>query len=427
MRWALSLLFAAGTALPGLASAHIGLQPQTVDFQHPPGADLPIDLESLFAYFVSDDGETWRFTCHEALLADPSNPGTLLPRYVRAGDESLVVTMGTAGIGFVPDVGVYRSTDGGCDWEAVAGLDGRAVTDLLVLADGSTVLATTGDIAGDNGLYVSTDSGATFVASDTTGLDGYFVNVATGGGTTAWAAYADAGAGVAQLYRTDDSGATWAMVAFDELIEGSAPTDFAVLAVDPSDADHVHVVSAGQSFDYVHRTTDGGTGWEQVHQDASTLSDAAWDGGTITAAVASLRPVTGDGSAFTTAADYPFSEGLTLRSDGLLLATNTLLEDAAIMTPEGETLLSFEQVTEEISCPAGTRHAEVCSEIWPDASVVLSLFGPGDDDDAGDDDDTGPGDDDDGCGDCAADQSGPASPALLALLPLLLFLARRRA
>ncbi len=417
-------------ALPATAWAHIGLQPQTVDLQHPPGAELPLDLESLFGYFVSEDGIEWRFTCHEALLGDPSVPGTLLPRYVRTGDESILVTMATTSIGFVAGESVYRSTDGGCDWAAVTGLTNRSVTSLAVLPDGVTVLAASGDIAGDNGLFVSSDGGATFAPSDTTGLDGYVLNIIVGGGQTAWASSADAGAGTATLHRTDDGGSTWTAVPFTELIEDETPTGLQVLAVDPTDGDHVHVVSPGQSFDYVLRTTDGGQSWEEIHQDASTVRDASWGDGELTAAVGSLRPIVGDGSAFATATELPFSEGLTRTPAGMYLATNALLEDMAIALVDqgGVTpVLSFEEVIAELSCPAGTRHADVCSPLWPDASVVLGFFGDDDDDDttSGDDDDT-VGDDDD-C-ECSASQAGdPASPGLWLLgLSALGILQRRR-
>ena len=426
MRWApATLIFVAiATAAPPV-SAHIGLQPQTIDILHPPGAALPLDLESLFALFISEDGLTWRFTCHEALLADPSNPGTLLPRYVRTGDASLLVTMGTTAIGFVADESVYRSTDGGCDWSAPSGLTGRTVTDLAVLDDGSTVLAVTGDIGGDNGLYLSTDGGATFGPSDTTGLPGYFLNVVTGSGGAAWAASADAAQGTATLYRTADSGATWVAVPFDAPVEGSAPTNYAVLAVDPADADHVHVASAGQSFDYVHRSVDGGQGWTEIHQNASTFNDAVWSDGQLIAAVASLRPVIGDGSALETDTSFPFSEGVARTPDGLYLATNALLEDTAIVRMDADpvVLLGFVDITEELVCPAGTRHADVCSAIWPDAAVVLSLFG-----DNGDDDDSTPGDDDDtaGPGPCACATSGADVPTLSLLLPAALWWRRQR-
>ena len=424
------IVLLASLALPSAASAHIGLQPQTVDLQHPPGADLPLDLESLFGYFVSDDGLEWRFTCHEALLGDPQTPGTLLPRYMRTGDGTILVTLSTTSIGFVPDESVYRSTDGGCDWAAVSGLTGRSITSTAVLADGVTVLAASGDIGGDNGLFVSSDAGATFAPSDTGGLPGYFVNIVAGAGPTAWAALADAVAGTATLYRTDDAGSTWSAVPFLPLIEGEAPTDFRVLAVDPADGDHVHVTSAGQSFDYVHRTTDGGGAWEEVHQDPSTVRDASWSGSELVAAVASLRPIVGDGASFATATELPFAEGLTRTSSSLYLATNALIEDFAVVRVDDAgvvPLLGFEEVTSELVCPAGTRHAAICSPLWPGAEVVLGLFGGDDDDDtaaAADDDDS----DDDDC-DCAASHAadaGDPGPWLLGFTALGVLIRRRR-
>lgn len=226
---------------------------------------------------------------------------------------------------------------------------------------------------------------------------------------------------------TDDGGETWTTVPFLEPIEDETPASFRVLAVDPADADHLHVTAAGQSFDYVHRTADGGANWAQVHQDASSMLDAAWWGDELVATVGSLRPLRGDGETMTRDAELPFTQGVASRPAGVVLATNALLEDMAIATMDSTgavtPVFSFEDVTEELACPAGTRHADVCSPIWPDAAVVLALFaGDDDDDDAtpGDDDDTGSGDE---CG-CGEDSAAPAQLLLLLGLP---FLRRRRA
>jgi len=403
-------------ALPGAAQGHIGLEPSALDVIHPPGAALPLDLESTFALFRSDDGERWSFTCHEALLAAPDEPSTQLPRYVRTAD-ALVVALRSVGLGFTAGVDVYRSTDGGCDWDPATGLDGHTIADLTVLADGVTVLAASSSGPGGQGLYVSTDGGATFTPSDVVDDPAVFLSVAAGPGEVAWATSV-AGAGPA-VWRSEDAGATWVSWTPDLGEDVGTLEDFTLPMAHPTNAQTAWIRAATASFDHILRTTDA-QAFTEVLRDTRTVEDGTVCGGSVVLAVeGGLPAVSDDGGASFTDADWPFAQGATCAGGELFLALSQLETDALATVSDGAAggVFSYGEVTSELACPAGSRHAAICSPLWPTADDVLDRF-RADDDDAADDDDTT---DPPGCG-CAASSGSPAA----ALLVLPWFVRRRR-
>jgi len=404
--------------VPLSAQAHIGLEPQSVDLLHPPGESLPLDLESTFALFRSDDGVQWRFTCHEALLADPNVVSDQLPRYVRA-TGALLVAQRALGLGFASDVDVYRSTDGGCDWSAVSGLTNHTIADLAVLSDGTSVIAGSSDQGTTNGLYYSTDAGADFDDSDAVAIDGLVLSVAAGPGQTAWATSLNQSGG--QIWRSTDGGATWGSFPFLFDAETGSPENLTLPMADPTDPLVAWVRAAGVQFDYIYRTNDGGENFTEVFREARSIDDGQVTGDAVMLAVSGGRPASSaDGEAFGIVSELPVTEGIANPPSGVFLATARTEDFAIARLDNGSAtaLMGFGDVTEELSCPAGTRHAQVCSAIWPDALAVLE-FARNDDDDAADDDDAS-GDDDDAKGCTLAE--GPSLGWLL--LPLVL--ARRR-
>ncbi len=366
----------------------------------PPGSPTPLDFESTFALFRSDDAANWQFTCHEALLADPSNPSNQLPRYVRTND-ALLVAMRSVGLGFSPDVDVYRSTDGGCDWSAVQGLAGHTVADIEVLADGQTVIAGSADNGAENGLFVSTDGGAAFNDSNSVTIDGLVLSIAAGPGQVVWATSLSMSGGT--IWRSEDAGQTWSSssFAFDE--EEGGPQDFVLPMAHPTDGQMAWVTASGNQFDYVYRTTDGGQSWSEVFRGTLSVNDGVVCGGDVLLAQADGRPaLSSDGGAsFEVDGDMPVTQGAACVDGEMVLALSRFEDAGAVASVPGgaEFLMGYGDVVEEMSCPDGTRHSQVCSDLWPTACAVLDLYRPGnrlcsdgDDDDTTDDDD----DDDDG-------------------------------
>ena len=389
---------------------HIGLEPGGIDVITPPGATTPLDFESTFALFRSDDGASWQFTCHEALLADPANPSNQLPRYARTSD-ALLVSMRSVGLGFSPDVDVYRSTDGGCDWGPVQGLTGHTIADVEVLADGQTVIAGSADNGALNGLFVSTDGGANFGDSDNVAIDGLVLSIAAGPGQVVWATSLSVSGGT--VWRSEDAGQTWSSSSFTFDEEEGGPQDFVLPMAHPTDDQMAWVTASGNQFDYVYRTSDGGQNWTEVFRGTLSVNDGVVCGSDVLLAQDDGRPaLSSDGGAsFEVDGDMPVTQGAACVDGEMVLALSRFEDAGAVATVPGdaEFLMGYGDVVEEMSCPDGTRHAQVCSELWPTACAVLDLYRPenrlcseGDDDDA-----ASPNDDDDDDDDDSTPPAGP--------------------
>ncbi len=143
-------------------------------------------------------------------------------------------------------VGIVRSRDGGSSWETAAPLPGGDGVEPVALAvdsrDPRVVWAVYRPIAGDGGLALSRDEGATWQVA-VPGAD-RFVSLDP----------FDSGhlfAGGAQLWESDDTGETWR-----ELLRPASDEADGV-AFDPSGFDHYYVVGGGRLL----RTTNGGRTW----------------------------------------------------------------------------------------------------------------------------------------------------------------------
>ncbi|MGD0992135.1 MAG: glycoside hydrolase [Gemmatimonadales bacterium] len=207
-------------------------------------------------YKSTDAGRTW---VHEGLTngqqitqitVDPRDPARVC-----------VAVLGHP-YGSNPERGVFRSTDGGATWAKVLYTDDETGATDLVLdpAGADTAFAVMWaarqspweggpyylNLAEKNGLYRSTDGGATWAKFGTglpTGSDGLG---RLGLGTSASEPrrmYAIAPATKnGGLYRSDDGGATWRLVNADQRL-WDRDGDFSEVKVDPKNADVVYVVN----------------------------------------------------------------------------------------------------------------------------------------------------------------------------------------
>ncbi|MBI2833913.1 MAG: glycosyl hydrolase [Acidobacteria bacterium] len=239
-------------------------------------------------YRSNDGGKTWariglEKTEHIArVVIHPSNPDLV---YVAAFGDSFAPN---------PDRGVYRSKDGGKTWEKVLYKSDKAgAIDLVMTAeDPNTLYAALWEFqnfpwankAGGpgSGIHKSTDGGTTWVDITNNpglpkGLKGkigidvsaskpgrvWAIMTAEGEGTGVWPPkgldlpagwkpcrdYICAGSG---LYRSDDGGATWALMNND-LNYFSRAWYYTHVTADPVDPDKAYIL-----FNGVARTTDGG-------------------------------------------------------------------------------------------------------------------------------------------------------------------------
>ena len=219
-----------------------------------------------------------------------------------------------AGVANCPSNGIFRSTDGGATWARVlppsnqqtSGAPGTAV----LFASGSTAYAASGNVSGDsaNGVYESTDNGATWSPMNGTGSrvvpSGKSVGrislvAAPSNSSVLYAAFQTPlpDGGFNNVYTTVDGGNTWYLTnAPDFCNNGHAQCWYDMaLAVSPVDP---KVVYAGGNFDYDHNrqttvvgSVDGfntwtlvgassGGGKNKVHTDTHAFAFTA-DGSTL--------------------------------------------------------------------------------------------------------------------------------------------------
>ncbi len=161
---------------------------------------------------------------------------------------------------------VYESLDAGASWQRLARLDGadNLILDDIVVdaADAKTVFVAAWRLdRPDGGLWVSHDAGHTW--TEIQGLHGQSIRSLAQAPSDAKVLYAGTLDGV---YRSSDSGATWALIsppASKEIHEVES------LAVDPTDA---QIVYAG-TWHLPWKTSDGGQNWHNIKQGVIDDSD----------------------------------------------------------------------------------------------------------------------------------------------------------
>ncbi len=216
-------------------------------------------------YKSVDGGRSWRHLGLRdgqqigALLVDPGNP-----------DRVFAAVLGHP-YGPNPERGVFRSTDGGQNWEKVLYKDENTgavalafdpknpqilYADLWAARQAPWEIGASFQAAG-SGLYKSTDGGSTWkpltngLPSIEQGLGRIGVGVSPSDPSRLYA-QVDADAAHAGTYRSDDAGATWRRVNSETRISGRGG-DFAEVKVDPKNPDVVYAANTS-----TYRSTDGG-------------------------------------------------------------------------------------------------------------------------------------------------------------------------
>ena len=217
-------------------------------------------------YKSVDGGRTWRHMGLRdgqqipAILVDPRNP-----------DRLFVAVLGHP-YGPNAERGVFRSTDGGQNWQKVLYKDDRTgAIDLAfdprnpqivyaVLWQAQQGPWENGAFTGPNsGLFKSTDGGTTWnqltggLPAFAQGLGRIGITIAPSDSSRMYALVESRTNG--GLYRSDDAGATWKYINKEQRIYGRG-SDFACVRTDPKNKDMVYVANtstyrsmdAGQSF-----------------------------------------------------------------------------------------------------------------------------------------------------------------------------------
>jgi photosystem II stability/assembly factor-like uncharacterized protein len=248
-------------------------------------------------WFTSDGGKVWKpkfdfmpSLAIGAVAVDPASPNRV---FVGTGEQNL------AGSAVYPGAGIFRSTNRGTTWERVpANIGGATTVGRIEIAGGKIFVGT------NRGLFRSTDGGNTYsnvgLPTNTAGIapaTGELANMVTdirakpGNPSTITAAVGwsrgKAGSEGNGLYRSTDSGATWSRMPRGGLGDGSVTSDplgrIALAYAEGADQDHnilwavvqdagllngrpvdnVTVPSVGGTYlNGVYRSADDGATWE---------------------------------------------------------------------------------------------------------------------------------------------------------------------
>lgn len=209
---------------------------------------------------TTNGGDTWTALDGGGVLVNKNISG------VAARGNVLVAAVNTATPFTFANIGIWRSADGGATFQQIAvgtgaatGLPGGVTYDLVGDPNRPNRLFTSVVFAdlvgGQNGIYRSDDTGATWTKVSTPAVDAFLisnvtVNVefAVGRHNNVYAAIANNGR-LAAVFRSGDGGATWTAMSLPETNEG-APTGIhpggqasihMAIAADPTNANIVYI------------------------------------------------------------------------------------------------------------------------------------------------------------------------------------------
>lgn len=259
----------------------------------------PTDENILFAGFshgglwkTTDGGTNWLpvfddkpYLAISAITFDPNNLDHL---WVGTGDENI------SGFPFIGD-GLYKSEDGGETWVHKGLLDQRIVTQIIVdPIDGDRVYAATMGIPfernNDRGLYRTTDGGDNWeqilFISDQAGISDLVMDPFNNQTLYAsgWDRIRNNGESLisgpgAKVYKTTDGGDNWTMLQNGLPTDDLGRTGLAISQMTPGLMYAMYVGTNSQLFG-IFKTVDGGENWTEVptSEDDNFLSQGALGG-----------------------------------------------------------------------------------------------------------------------------------------------------
>ena len=384
------------------AMAHVGAPIDAIDAQAVAGPDGRL-LEASIGLFWTDDGEDWRWICHEAVTTADA---VITPRYAAAGRRWLVNIPRLEQARTLEDA-VYW-TDDGCSWSAATGLTGHEVPEVAIDEVGAVALAVTADEdAESNHIYRSTDGGQSFTAVKTVPAQRLTsVVMAPSALGTAMVGGVDT-AGNGWLHWSSDRGETWDS---HEVVEG----EVLAMALHPTDAKLGYAVIDGVGVETLLRTDDSGRTVSTLLSPDGALTDVEVEptGGVWVSFAGNAYLYAEDGLEYELVTDAPPGAGVGLADGLVMLATRFELVNEALVegTRDGgfTPRFTFLSVDGPLTCPTGSEGADICDPLYP--VLIESLGEPLDTGglpDGGDGGDDGEG----GAGASADDTAAPSPTA----------------
>ncbi|HEV2855056.1 MAG TPA: RTX toxin [Thermoanaerobaculia bacterium] len=209
---------------------------------------------------TTNGGDTWTVLNGGGALVDKNISG------VAARGNVLVVSVNTAASFTFSNIGIWRSANGGATFQQIAvgngaatGLPGGVTYDLVGDPNRPNRLFTSvvfaNLVGGQNGIYRSDDTGATWTKVSTPAIDAFLISgttsnveFAVGRHNNVYAAIANSGR-LAALFRSGDGGTTWTAMGLPTTFEGApvgihpggqASIHLSIVA-DPGDANIVYI------------------------------------------------------------------------------------------------------------------------------------------------------------------------------------------
>ncbi len=416
--------------------AHVGAVPETLGVVLPADSNTGITaIEASYGLLFDAGQGSFEWLCHETIIAAGS---PITPRYALNSQGVLLGTTGVLASSRNPEETLYRSVDR-CNWEAVTGLSGQVVTDVVFSpTDPQRAIASTATLVTgvSNGLYYSSDAGATWQASDTNSPERLFRNVHFGSDGTAWATASYFNPLRSWLYRSNDNGLSWTEQQISYEAKGAAQVLLDVLLAS-GDGPQLWLRVDAPISDRLLYSNDGGLSFSDQFEVTSDIKSAAFSSDQrawLVDGYGRMFQALGSGP-FNALAEGPSASGVNADERGLWVSTRVWNEEFALLfSADGENFEGHFQLIDTApppSCPSDSHSAQYCEPSWETLQQTLSTMS-GDDDDSsgGDDDDSSGGDDDDSSGSepvggcCGSTSDGAAQAGLL--LPAMLLGWRRR-
>jgi hypothetical protein len=316
-----------------------------------------------------DNGASWRYVCEAATRLPASS---FDPRYVVTGSGAI---LGTSAMD-----GVMVSRDRGCTWNPTSGMARHQVSDLLL--DGTRILATTKTTGMPNGVFLSTDDGASFaLASLQPGPTEVFTGLAFStamGGSRGYAVSSDVASAAQKIYRTADAGATWTAAGS----AGLPANEVWLVGADPTDPMTLYVLDTATGQRLL-KSTDGGDSFTAAYTPMGRIGDrgkvlVASDGSIWLASTGSMIVRSMDRGA-TFQAQPSLNAGCLGEIGGVIYACTTPTTSPFNMVAKlagGQWVCAVPRSAflGPLACPAGTTVATQCGD-W--SALRDQLFGPG--------------------------------------------------
>ncbi len=344
-----------------VAFAH-GVAPQTVGVSQSPWSPNGLVAPTTFGLLVTADRCTWQWVCTDHLgIGDREQP-------------SWVITPSGA-IVAAAFSGLYVSRDRGCSFTKAPFFSSTGAADLIV-DDGSWWL-TTAKFGVANGLARSTDDGATF---EWTSLraDQVFFNAVRAAPSRPERLYVSSwyfDPRVVRLSVSDDRGKTFSAVDLPASV--ARGNVFTVHAADSTNPDLVFASLIDDSMTpertSLLRSTDAGRSFSLVLEAEGRVNGMRQVNGTWWVAVGDRVFTSIDGVAFSTLEAPKQRACVGGAGDETLVCGRMATDQFALASLSGAPILSWNQLSGPIECPADSPAARACSIAWPVELAELAL------------------------------------------------------